>query len=225
MTSIPTMTSDLSLIERLAEIPYSGALSDILDEMGWRNQTLPASIQSMEPGQTLVGRAMPLFGEPTNSSDPEVIFVPFLKMLGELKPGDVIVSQPNDTTCAHLGELSSETAKFRGAAGAVIDGGVRDTEYIRKLGFPVFARYRTPRDIGARWRLLAYNVPVTIGGVRIEPGDLVCGDCDGVVIVPRQIAEDVISKAEHVVDTENMVRTSIMEGMHPLEAYRKFGRF
>jgi len=162
------MTSQLSLIERLA-----GFLIAVRSATSWTRwvggiKPCPLKFQSMEPGQTLVGRAMPLFGEPTNSMDPEVIFVPFLKMLGELKPGDVIVSQPNDTAASHLGELSSETAKFRGAAGAVIDGGVRDTEYIRKLGFPVFARYRSPRDIVGRWRLLAYNVPVTIGGVRIE---------------------------------------------------------
>ena len=68
-------------------------------------------------------------------------------MLGDVRPGDVLVSQPQDTVAAHLGELSSETAKFRGARGAVIDGGARDTDYIRKLGFPLFARYKTPRDI------------------------------------------------------------------------------
>lgn len=217
--------NDLELIARLRVIPYTGALSDILDEMGWHHQTLPAEIQCIQPGQTLAGRAMPLVGEPTTSYDPEVVFVPFLKMLGDLKEGDVLVSQPNDSVATHLGELSAETAKFRGAAGAVIDGGVRDTEYILKLGFPVFARYRSPRDISGRWRLVAYGVGVTIGQTRIDPGDLVCGDRDGVIIVPKAIAEEVISKAEEVVKTENQVRLAILEGMHPVDAYRRFGRF
>jgi len=146
-------------------------------------------------------------------------------MLGSVGPGDVIVSQPNDHTVAHFGELSAETAKSRGGHGAIIDGGIRDIEYILKLGFPVFARYQTPQDIVGRWRLLDYNVPVTIGEVRIHAGDFVVGDRDGVVVIPQAIAEEAISKAEEVVRTENVVRKAILEGTHPVEAYEKFGRF
>ena len=97
--------SDTELIERLAAIPYTGAVSDILDEMGWHDQSLPAAIQSLVPGQTLAGRALTLRGQATESEDPDVIFVPFLKMLGEIQPGDVLVYETNDDTAAHLGEL------------------------------------------------------------------------------------------------------------------------
>ena len=217
--------SDIELIERLAAIPYTGAVSDILDEMGWHNQSLPAAIQSLVPGQTLAGRALTLRGQATESEDPDVIFAPFLKMLGEIQAGDVLVYETNDDAAAHLGELSSETAKFRGARGAVIDGGARDTEYMVRLGFPVFARYRTMRDIRGRWRLVDYNVPIRVGGVSIKPGDLVLGDRDGVLIIPREIADEVVTKAEEVVHTENLVRKAILEGMLPLDAYNKFGRF
>jgi 4-hydroxy-4-methyl-2-oxoglutarate aldolase len=213
------------LIERLAKIPYTGAISDILDEMGYHHQALPKEIQSLHPGQTLAGRALTIAGEPTNSEDPEVIFTPYLKMLGDVKPGDVLVSQPHDNLAAHLGELSSETAQFRGARGAVIDGGARDTNYILKLNFPVFARYKTPVDIIGRWRLVAHNVPIDIGRVHIEPGDYVLGDRDGVLVIPQTIAEEVVKKAEAVVKTENLVRKSILKGMHPVDAYQKFGRF
>src|SRR5215472_13119231 len=99
-----------SLGRRFSAIPYTGAISDILDEMGMPNQVLPAGIQSISSGQTLAGRALTLWGEPTESRDPEVIFVPFLRMLGEIRHGDVVVSQANDSGAAHLGELSSETA-------------------------------------------------------------------------------------------------------------------
>jgi regulator of RNase E activity RraA len=204
---------------------YTGAISDILDEMGLPNQALPNEIQSLSAGQTIAGRALTLLGEPTESADPEVIFVPFLKMLGEVGRGDVLVSQPNDSNAAHLGELSSETAQFRGARGAVIDGGVRDTAYIRRLEFPVFARYATPRDISGRWRLTEFNTAIRIGGVTVRPGDFVVGDSDGVVVVPVEAAEDVIAKAEEVVRTENLVRKAILEGLHPLEAYGRYGRF
>jgi regulator of RNase E activity RraA len=217
--------SDLSLIERLAAIPYTGAVTDIMDEMGYRRQTLPHEIQSLVPGQTLAGRALTLRGEPTTVDDPDTIFTPLLKLLGEVRPGDVITNQANDNVSAHLGELSSETAKYRGARGAVIDGGARDTEYMVRLGFPVFARYRTPADIRGRWRLVDFNVPIVIGAVTIKPGDLILGDRDGVIVIPETIAEEVIGKAEEVVNTENLVRAAILKGVLPLEAYRQFGRF
>ena len=213
------------LIERLSKIPYTGAISDILDEMGFHRQALPKEIQSLHPGHTLAGRALTIAGEPTNSEDPEVIFVPYLKMLADVKPGDVLVSQPNDDLAAHLGELSTETAQFRGARGAVIDGGARDTDYILKLKFPVFARYTTPVDIVGRWRLVAHNIPVDIGRVHIEPGDYILGDRDGVLVIPQTVTEEVVKKAEAVVKTENLVRKAILKGMHPVDAYRRFGRF
>jgi len=213
------------LIERLAKIPYTGAISDILDEMGLHDQVLPKEIQSLHPGHTLAGRALTITGEPTTSEDPEVIFIPFLKMLGDVKTGDVLVSQPSDNLAAHLGELSAETAQVRGARGAVIDGGARDTDYILKLGFPVFARYKTSVDIAGRWRLVAYNVPIKIGHVHIQSGDYVVGDRDGVLAIPQKVIEDVLTKAEEVVKTENLVRKSILKGVHPVDAYRKFGRF
>jgi regulator of RNase E activity RraA len=221
------MDQELSdqLLNRLAAIPYTGSVSDILDEMGFTGQTLPAQIQALCPGQTLVGRAFTVLGEATASQDPDVIFVPFLRMLGAIRPGDVLVIQPNDAISSHIGELTSETAKYRGARGAVIDGGARDTQYIQNLGFPVFARYRTPRDIRGRWRLVDYNVPIQIGGTAVRPGDFVVGDRDGVLVIPVEIAEEVITKAEEVIRTENHVRNAILEGMLPLDAYEKFGRF
>jgi len=215
----------LSLVDRLAAIPYTGAMSDIMDEMGFTNQVLPHSIQAIQRGQTLAGRAMTIQGELVASIDPEVVFLPFLKMLGDLRSGDVIVSQPSDNTCAHIGELSCETAKFRGARGAVIDGGARDTDYILKLGFPVFSRYTTPLDIVGRWRLVDYNIPIKIGSVEIRPGDYVSGNRDGVLIIPRTIAEEVITKAEEVIRTENLLRNAILEGVHPVDAFNKYGRF
>src|SRR5580698_4734392 len=192
------------LVERLSKIPYTGAISDILDEMGFHRQVLPKEIQSLHSGHTLAGRALTIVGEPTTSEDPEVIFIPYLKMLGDVKPGDVLASQPNDNLAAHIGELSSETAQFRGARGAVIDGGARDTDYIRKLKFPVFARYKTPVDIVGRWRLIAHNVPIDIGRVHIEPGDYIVGDRDGVLVIPQSVIEEVVTKAEGVIKTENL---------------------
>ena len=215
----------LQLIDRLAAIPYTGAISDILDELGRTSQVLPAGIQSIQPGQTLAGRALTVTGEHASGLARDDYFLPFLTMLGSIGSGDVVVSQPNDLTIAHFGELSAETAKSRGGRGAVIDGGIRDVDYILKLGFPVFARYQTPQDIVNRWVVKDTNAPITIGEVRIQAGDFVVGDRDGVVIIPQSVAGELVTKAEAVVHTENAVRKAILDGVHPLEAYEKFGRF
>lgn len=204
---------------------YTGAISDVLDEMGYRNQVLPSSIQALTMGQIVTGVAMTVEGQSTESQDPEEIFVPVLTMLGDLMPGDVIVSQPHDSTSAHIGELSAESAKVRGARGAVIDGGARDIDYLLRLGFPVFCRYRTPQDIIGRWKLTSYGQPIEIGRVKVHRGDFIVGDKDGVVVIPKEITSEVLRKSEEVVNTENLVRKAVLQGVHPLDAYRTYGRF
>jgi regulator of RNase E activity RraA len=220
-----TSPSNLPPIDRLTAIPYTGAITDILDELGYHRQTLPHSIQSLVPGEIVAGRALTILGEASSEKDADIVYPPILNMLGSITAGDVLVYQANDDASAHLGELSSETAKLRGARGAVIDGGARDTEYMFKLGFPVFARYKTPLDVRGRWRLVEWNAPIVIGAVEINPGDFVLGDRDGVVIIPLHIAEEVITQAEAVVNTENQVRAAILDGVLPIDAYRRFGRF
>jgi 4-hydroxy-4-methyl-2-oxoglutarate aldolase len=213
------------VIERLAAIPYTGALSDILDEMGYRHQVLPPGIQPLAPGQTIVGRALTVTGRPLTGHERDDYFRPFLTMLGAVQPGDVIVIQPHDHAVAHFGELSAEAAKLRGGRGVIIDGGIRDVDYVLKLGFPVFARYTTPKDIIGRWMLEEFNLSITIGDTRIDAGDYIVGDRDGVLAIPQTIAEKAVATAEEVVHTENQVRKAVLEGVPPLEAYEKFGRF
>lgn len=210
---------------RRFSVIYTGAISDVLDEMGLPHQVLPSSIQALTMDQRVAGVAMPVEGDPTASTDPEVVYLPILKMLGDLRSGDVIVSQPHDNVSAHIGELSAETAKFRGARGAVIDGGARDIDYILKLGFPVFCRYRTPADVMGRWRLVSYGKEIRIGQVAVRRGDFIVGDKDGVLVIPREITLRVLEKSEEVVDTENLVRKAVLDGVHPVDAYRKYGRF
>ncbi len=227
MDSSPKATAEFDVNDfcNRFSLIYGGAISDVLDEMGYHQQVLPHEIQGLTIDQKVAGVAMTVEGEMTASEDPEEIFVPILQMLGDLQPGDVIVSQPHDNVSAHLGELSAESAKFRGARGAVIDGGARDIDYILKLGFPVFCRYRTPADVMGRWRLTSYGKPVQIGRTKIERGDFIVGDKDGVVVIPRPVIREVLTRSEEVVSTENLVRKAVLAGVHPLDAYRKYGRF
>jgi 4-hydroxy-4-methyl-2-oxoglutarate aldolase len=225
MTGERVVDYDVDDVCKRFSMIYTGAISDVLDEMGYRNQVLPAAIQALTLDQTVTGVAMPVEGQSTDSEDPEEIFVPVLTMLGDLAHGDVIVSQPHDHVSAHIGELSAESAKVRGARGAVIDGGARDIDYILRLGFPVFCRYRTPQDIIGRWKLVSYGQPVEIGRVKIHRGDFITGDKDGVVVIPNDITSEVLRRSEEVVNTENLVRKAILRGVHPVEAYRTYGRF
>lgn len=210
---------------RRFSVIYTGAISDVLDEMGYCHQVLPSSIQGLTMDHHVTGLAMPVEGRSVENIDPDETYMSVVEMLGDLGPGDVVVCQPNDRLCSHTGELSCETAKFRGARGVVVDGGARDIDYILKLQFPVFCRYRTPLDVGGRWKIISRGEPIKIGEVTVRRGDFVVGDKDGVLVLPREITLAVLEKAEEVVGTENLVRKAILQGVHPVKAYRKYGRF
>jgi len=205
---------------------YTGAINDILDEMGHRHQVLPHEIKALQPGMRVAGVAMTTTGEPTEITDKDTLLIPWMKMLEAVTPGCVIVTQPHDHQNAHFGELSSHAAKIHGCQGAVIDGGCRDIDYIlHESKLPVFCRYTTPKDIKGRWLIRDYNVPIVIGQTKIEPGDFMVGDRDGVIVIPQKITLEVLEKAEEVAGTENLTRKMILKGERPLKAYLAYRRF
>ena len=210
--------------DRFASI-YTAALADILDAHGHRDQTLPASIRPLAPGMRLAGPAYTVQGGPSETADYDGALRKVLTMLGEVSAGHVAVYACRHDVTAHLGELSVTSLKARDVAGCVLDGGCRDVRFILDEGFPVFSRFVTPEDSTWRWELEATQVPVTIGRVRIEPGDWVVGDDDGVVVVPQAIAEIVLTEAEEKAATESEIRAAVRDGVPPLEAYERFGTF
>ena len=124
-----------------------------------------------------------------------------------------------------MGELSAKTLHLRGVRGYIVDGGCRDNAFIRKLGFPVFARFQTPRDIAGAWIVESYGEMIVIEGVQVRTGDFVLADIDGIVVIPDEHAEAVIDEVEKVMNTESLVRNAILSGVSPKEAYLKFGKF
>jgi regulator of RNase E activity RraA len=210
--------------ERFEQI-YTAALTDILDDRGLRNQTLPHELRPLAPGSRLAGPAYTIEGRPAEIADWDATLRKVLKMLGEVPAGHVAVYSCHHDVSAHLGELSVTSLQARGVAGAVIDGGCRDTGFIAKTGFPVFSRYVTPEDSTWRWELSVTDEPITIGRVEIAPGDWIVADEDGVVAVPAGIAEEVLVAAEAKAAAENMIRDSVRDVMTPLEAYEKYGTF
>jgi len=146
-------------------------------------------------------------------------------MLGNVPAEHVAVYSCAHDVSAHLGELSVTSLKARGVAGCVLDGGCRDVRFILEEGFPVFCRFVTPEDSTWRWELEATQVPVTIGNVRIDPGDWIVADDDGVMVVPQHFAESVLAEAEAKAATESEIRAAVRDGMTPLKAYERFGTF
>ena len=179
----------------------------------------------MDPALSVAGPVFTVSGHLQPGLDPHETLLRWTEFLSAAPSGAVVVCQPNDGTIAHMGELSSETLQYRGVRGYIVDGGSRDTNFVLKLGFPVFCRYLSPRDVVGTWVADTFGQPISIGGITINNGDYVFGDIDGVVVIPRERVEDTVARVEQVVNTENLVRKAILEGVDPKEAYLRYGLF
>jgi regulator of RNase E activity RraA len=214
----------MDLVDRLAAT-YTGVVHDVMRAMGLRAFTLPPEIRPLLAGQVLAGVVATVSGRVDAAADPHQTLLGWTGLLSRARPDTVLICQPNDSTVAHMGELSAETLKLKGVRGYVADGGCRDVDFILKLGFPVWCRYFTPRDIVGYWLPDQFDQPIRIGEVTIYTGDLALGDRDGMVILPKNPAEEIVAAAESAIGTENLVRKAILEGVDPQEAYLRYGKF
>jgi regulator of RNase E activity RraA len=147
-----------------------------------------------------------------------------LAMLDSITPGTVSVwACGGSTGCAHWGEIMSTAARERGCTGAVLDGGVRDLDFVNAMEYPVFAAFQCAASSIGRWEIKAYQVPIRIGETVIRPGDFVFGDIDGVVIVPAELTEEVLVAAEEVYRREKGMREDLRRGVSVKDAYAKYG--
>ncbi len=204
---------------------YSGVVHDILRAMGLRNFTLPHDITPLMPERTLCGPAFTIEGRPDDTADGHQTLLAWTGLLSKARAGHVWVSQPHTHDLAQMGELTAETLQKKGVLGCVLDGLARDTNFLLDIGFQTWRRGHTPKDVVGRWVPTATDVPIQIEDVRIEPGDYLLGDRDGMVRVPRALAEDVTMKSVEAMQTESKVRTAIMNGTDPQEAYLTYGKF
>jgi 4-hydroxy-4-methyl-2-oxoglutarate aldolase len=211
------------LIDQLSEA-YVGAVYDVLRGHDIQHCTLPKEIRPLLPGVTLIGPAFTVSGKRVNLSAHETL-LRWTGFLSKAPAGTVVVCQPNDHELAHMGELSAETLQKRGVRGYIVDGGSRDTAYVRRIGFPVFCRYQAPADIVGRWVPTAFGEPVHIGEVTIHEGDFVFADLDGGVVIPHARIAEVARRVCEVVHTESKVRTAILSGVDPQQAYLDHGLF
>ncbi len=200
---------------------YTAVIGDILDDHGYTNQFLPPEIQGLVPTMLLVGRTMTVLE--ANVFDSKDAYGLMFAALDDLKPGEIYVATGASARYAMWGELMSTAARARGATGALLDGYVRDTQGILALEFPVFCLGRYAQDQKGRGRVIDYRVEVAIGGVRIQPGDMLIGDIDGVVVVPRRVEVEVFSQALDKARTEKVIKTDLERGMLAAEAFKKYG--
>ena len=214
----------MDLVERLART-YTGVVHDVMRAMGLRAFTLPPAIRPLFPDRALAGVVATVSGRVDTSAGAHESLLGWTGLLSKARPDTVLICQPNDSTVAHMGELSAETLKRKGVRGYVADGGCRDVNFVLELGFPVWCRYFTPRDIVGHWLPEEFDQPIRIGEVTIYAGDLALGDRDGMVILPKHRAEEIVAAAEAAIGTENLVRKAILEGVDPQEAYLRYGKF
>ena len=216
------VTEDLT--PRLSKL-YTGVVHDVMRALGLKDFTLPHTFHPVTVARTIAGPVFTVRGKVAPKADPHETLLAWTGFLSKAKAGHVVVIAANDDEVAHMGELSGETLMRKGVPGVIADGGVRDVEFLIEMGFPVYARYATPRDIVGYWMVDAMDVPIKIGPVNIAPQDYLLADRDGIIVLPRDQAAEIVSAAGSAVGTESQIRTAILGGMDPQKAYLKFGKF
>ena len=225
-------TTDAELFALMREKKlFPAVIGDILDTMGLMNQFLSPNIKALRPDMVVLGRAMPVveanaFAATEAQGQTPLSRKPFgllFEALDDLKANEVYIATGCAPQFALWGGLMTTRAMHLKAAGAVLDGYSRDTPEILEAGFPVFSLGGYAQDQGPRGKVIDYRVGIEINGVRIEPGDIVFGDLDGVLVIPRAAEEEAIRRALEKASTENQVRDAIRAGMSTVEAFRTFG--
>lgn len=204
---------------------YTSVIHDVMRARGLRNFTLPPRIRPLQPEGVLTGPAWTVEGRIDESADPHETLLAWTGLLSKAPAGHVWTAQPHNQLVAQMGELSAETLHRKGVLGCVVDGGLRDTNFILQLGFPCWGTFHTPRDVVGLWLPTATDVEIMIGEVAIAPGDWLHGDRDGMVRIPGAALDEVIPAAVTAMGTESKVRRAILDGMDPQEAYLKWGKF
>lgn len=213
---------DAEVIRRLGHL-FTAVVSDVLDATGRRNQVMDARVRPLFPRARVVGRArtVEIIAVEQAPDLKEDHYKLQLESIDALTPNDVIVTSRLEV--CQWGELMSVAAIARGATGVVIDGFVRDVAGIEQLGFPTFATGVNAADALGRAEATAIDVPIVSGGVRVESGDLILADRDGVVVVPATCATEVVALAEAKVSGESEVRSVLTGGMSVVEAFERYG--
>jgi regulator of RNase E activity RraA len=223
--------SDEELFSLIRQELFTCVTGDVMDKMGLRHQFLPPQIRPLRPDMVLIGRAMPVlavdvFDEKVDGTKNKLMEKPFglmLEALDDLKSSEVYVNTGSSPRNALWGELMSIRARKLGAAGAVLNGYLRDTQAVLNLNFSAFGWGSYGQDSAPRYKVVDFRIAIEIGAVRIRPGDFLFGDIDGVCVIPVEAANDVFAKALEKARGEKVVRKALEEGSSAVAAFEKHG--
>lgn len=223
--------NDEELFSTIRRELFTCAVGDVMDKIGLQHQFLPPQIRPLSPEMIVIGRAMPVlavdvFEEKVEGTKNKLMGKPFglmLEALDDLRQSEVYVNTGSSPRNALWGELMTIRARKLGAAGAVLNGYLRDTRAVLKLDFAAFCFGSYAQDSAPRYKVIDFRINIEIGGVRIRPGDFVFGDIDGVCVVPVEAATDVFSKALEKARGEKLVRKALEQGSSAVAAFEKHG--
>ena len=227
---MPNWISDSERFDLMRSELFSAVIGDVMDKMGLQTQFLPPYLNVLDRKMIIAGRAKTVleadvFEEVSESGANTLMAKPFglmFEALDSLTANDVYICTGSSPNYALWGGLMSTRALYLEAAGVVLDGYLRDSKEVLELGLPIASRGCYGQDQGPRGKVLDYNVPLTIGKVRVNPGDIIFGDCDGVLCVPREKEAHIITAAVDKVRGESAVRQAMQDGMSAVEAFEKF---
>lgn len=213
---------DKELFTLVEQYLYTPVVGDILDTHGRFHQFLPQQVRPIVPSMKVVGRAMPVLMMDVYGTQ-EKPFGKMMEALDALETGDVYIAGGAYHRCANWGEIMTAAALAKKARGAVVYGYHRDTPKVLEQNFPVFSCGHYAQDSSPRMKVVDYRIPIEIESVLIREGDLVFGDIDGVLIIPKELEEDVIMRALEKARAEKIVRREIEEGNTVVDTFNKHG--
>lgn len=210
---------------------FVALVGDVLDKLNYQHQFITPKVKPLSTDFIVIGRAMPVleadvFEEKVEGTNNPIMQKPFgimFEALDSLKENDVYICTGASPRYALWGGLMSTRAIKLGAAGAVLHGYSRDSNEILKLNFPTFSYGGFAQDQGPRGKVVDYNIPIEIEGIKIAPRDIIYGDRDGVIVVPKEVEEEAFNGAIEKARGEQLVKKALEEGMSTVEAFNKFG--
>lgn len=223
------MSDDADLFTNIRQRLFTAVIGDVMDQEGLTRQFLPPAIRALSPDMVIAGRAMPVLeadccGETIGHTGKADAFGLMFRALDELKPGEIYICTGASPRYALWGGLMSTRARALGASGVVLDGFHRDTREILQLGFPVFSHGSYAQDQRLRGRVVDFHCAIEFeNGAQVRPGDVIVGDVDGVLVIPRDRASDIVRLALAKVDGEASVRRMIEQGEKTQAIFDRIG--
>lgn len=214
---------DVKKIEELKKMLYSGVISDVLDQMGYRNQALGMGLQPLREDTVMFGPAFTSIGTEVYSM-PESPLTAQCKVIDQLDEGEIYVLKTRgEYNCAVFGELFATAVQTKKGAGVLLDGMVRDLRRLKTMDIALFYKGINPKTSKGRCEINECQIPVVFEDVTINPGDYIFGDIDGIVIIPKDIVDEVCDRALDTIKKEDTVRDNLLAGASLEKVYSEIG--